>query len=378
MKKIAFCLVFLLVAFVAHAATTITFTDTGRSVKITDTDFFDFNIEVPYNSVYIQPIPAQGGNAAHLVLTRIDGSHLMDVFHADVTAPSTANIAALHVALSAMFYKPVGIDTVSGTVGVNNFPNPQAISASTLPLPSGASTASAQASILAELEQKTEPGQTQTVTGTVAVSNFPATQPVSFSTPVDVDGTLSIDNFPATQPISGSVSVSNLPATQAVSGAVSVSNFPATQPVSGSVSVSNFPASQTVSGAVSITGTPAVTISGTPSVSTALTFATQTITQLTAAGTQSASFDVSGAKTGTFVYKCASLPALGVVSLSMQGSNNGTDWATIQGATNISIANANLSGVFAWSTPYQFVRISFDGETLGTTTVIDAVGRACN
>lgn len=38
--------------------------------------------------------------------------------------------------------------------------------------------------------------------------------------------------------ISGSVSVSNFPATQPISGAVSVSNFPATQPVSGSVSVS--------------------------------------------------------------------------------------------------------------------------------------------
>jgi hypothetical protein len=39
--------------------------------------------------------------------------------------------------------------------------------------------------------------------------------------------------------IKGDVAVSNFPATQPVSGSVSVSNFPATQPVSGSVSVSN-------------------------------------------------------------------------------------------------------------------------------------------
>ena len=51
--------------------------------------------------------------------------------------------------------------------------------------------------------------------GTVAVSNFPATQPVS--------GSVSVS--------SGSVAVTNLPATQTVSGTVAVSNFPATQPV---------------------------------------------------------------------------------------------------------------------------------------------------
>lgn len=46
---------------------------------------------------------------------------------------------------------------------------------------------------------------------------------------VIADGHVKYDRF------SGSVSVSNLPATQPVSGSVSVSNLPATQPVSGSV-----------------------------------------------------------------------------------------------------------------------------------------------
>lgn len=113
------------------------------------------------------------------------------------------------------------------------------------------------------------------VTGSVSVSNFPATQPVS--------GSVSVSNFPATQPVSGSVSVSNFPATQAISAAslplptgaatettlsalntkvpanltvtstrLLVDGSGVTQPVSGSVSVSNFPATQAVSGTVAV------------------------------------------------------------------------------------------------------------------------------
>lgn len=84
-------------------------------------------------------------------------------------------------------------------------------------------------------------GVTFPVSGSVSVSNFPATQPVS--------GSVSVSNFPATQPVSGSVSVSNFPATQAVTGTF----WQTTQPVSGSVSVSNFPATQPVSGTVAAT-----------------------------------------------------------------------------------------------------------------------------
>lgn len=89
------------------------------------------------------------------------------------------------------------------------------------------------------------------VSGTVAVSNLPATQPVS--------GSVLVSNLPATQPISGTVAVSNFPATQPVSGSVGINNWPAnqpvtgtfwpaTQPVSGTVAVSNFPATQPVTG----------------------------------------------------------------------------------------------------------------------------------
>lgn len=78
---------------------------------------------------------------------------------------------------------------------------------------------------------------TQPVSGTVSVGNFPATQPVSLAanTPDVTDraarllGHVTVDNasvpvtgtfWQATQPVSGTVAVSNFPATQAVSGTV--------------------------------------------------------------------------------------------------------------------------------------------------------------
>lgn len=82
------------------------------------------------------------------------------------------------------------------------------------------------------------------ISGTVSVSNFPATQAAtqsgtwnigSITTLPAIAGTVGVSNFPATQPVSGTVAVSNLPATQPVSGTIAVSNFPATQPVSGTI-----------------------------------------------------------------------------------------------------------------------------------------------
>jgi len=107
------------------------------------------------------------------------------------------------------------------------------------------------ATSLAALENITIDG------GTVAVSNFPALQPVS--------GTVNVGNFPVVQPISGSVSVISLPAVELAAttlsalenitvdgGTISVDNFPLTQTVTGNISVSNFPATQTVAGTVAL------------------------------------------------------------------------------------------------------------------------------
>ena len=101
-----------------------------------------------------------------------------------------------------------------------------------------------------------------TINGSVAVSNFPVTQPVSIATAVAVTGTfypptqpVSIDDtvavsgtfYPPTQPVSiiDTVAVSGTfyPPTQPVSiidtVAVSGTFYPPTQPISGSVLISN-------------------------------------------------------------------------------------------------------------------------------------------
>lgn len=110
---------------------------------------------------------------------------------------------------------------------------------------------------------------TQPVSGTVAVSNFPATQPVTgtfFQATQPVSGTLAVSNFPSSQavtgpltdvqlrttpvPISGTVATGGLTDVQLRTTPVPVSGtfFQATQPISGTLAVSNFPASQAVTG----------------------------------------------------------------------------------------------------------------------------------
>ena len=82
-----------------------------------------------------------------------------------------------------------------------------------------------------------------TINGSVAVSNFPVTQPVSIATAVAVTGTF----YPPTQPVSiaNAVAVTGTfyPPTQPVSiidtVAVSGTFYPPTQPISGSVLISN-------------------------------------------------------------------------------------------------------------------------------------------
>jgi hypothetical protein len=149
------------------------------------------------------------------------------------------------------------VDASGSSVSISNFPATQPVSgtiafSNTSIEVSGTvafSNTSIQVSSMPNLNANTDSvtivpnGDSLPISGSVSVSNFPATQPIS--------GSVSVSNFPATQPVSGSVSVSNFPATQPVSIAstvpVSGTFFQETQPVSGSVSVSNFPATQPVS-----------------------------------------------------------------------------------------------------------------------------------
>jgi hypothetical protein len=83
----------------------------------------------------------------------------------------------------------IGSVNVNGTVPVSGtfWQTTQPISATSLPRPAGAATASGVAAVVTALGSPLQQG------GTVAVSNFPATQPVS--------GTVSVSNFPATQAV---------------------------------------------------------------------------------------------------------------------------------------------------------------------------------
>lgn len=124
-------------------------------------------------------------------------------------------------------------------VQVANLPGTQPVSAAALPLPAGAATEVTAAALLAAAQAIKTAAEalagrtldTSAISGTVALDS--ATLSALEGVNATVSGTVAVSNFPATQPVSGTVSVGNFPATQAVSGAVSVS---------GSVAVSNFPA----------------------------------------------------------------------------------------------------------------------------------------
>ena len=78
---------------------------------------------------------------------------------------------------------------------------------------------------------------TSTVSGTVGVNNFPGDQ--------QVHGTVGVSNFPGDQQVHGSVGVNNFPTDQqvhgAVTGHVNVDNLPSSQTVNGTVNVGNLP-----------------------------------------------------------------------------------------------------------------------------------------
>jgi hypothetical protein len=186
------------------------------------------------------------------------------------------------------------------------------------------------------------------ITGTVTVSNFPASQAVTFSS-------VSISNLPATQAVSlasvpthgvtltsTTVTVSSLPAlaagtaqigsvTASISGTVPVSGtfFQATQPVSGTF----FQATQPVSLA-----STTVTVSSIPAVSGSVTIGAGTA-QI---GSVTASISGTVPVSGTFFQatqpaSLASLPALAA------GANQiGSVTASISGTVPISISSVTV------------------------------------
>jgi hypothetical protein len=170
-----------------------------------------------------------------------------------MAAYGTSPGAVLVPGVNAFVTNTVG---VSGTVSVSNFPATQPVSG----------TVTANQGTTPWADNVTQFGSSNVVTGTgasglgiprvtVSSDSFPATQPIS--------GTVSVSNFPSTQAVSGTVGVSSLPSIPTGAnniGAVTIANLPATQsvlvtngpfnPVKVTANVTNFPATQAVSGTV--------------------------------------------------------------------------------------------------------------------------------
>lgn len=190
---------------------------------------------------------------------------------------------------------PVTVSNLA-SVSITNFPALQAISAATLPLPSGAATAANQATANASLSsidaKLTSPlsvtgpltdSQIRASALPVSAASLPLPSGAATSTKQDTGNTsLASIDAKLTNPLPVSASSLPLPSGAATSAkqdtgntslssidskltspltvtgpltnaqlrasdvGVSVSNFPATQPVSGTVAVSNFPATQAV------------------------------------------------------------------------------------------------------------------------------------
>lgn len=146
----------------------------------------------------------------------------------------------------------------------------QPISAASLPLPVGASTATLQStgnSSLSGLDSKT----VHVDTGAVVVSSSALPAGASTSA-LQTSGNSSLSSIDSKVPsgltvTSNKLLVDNSSNTQPVSGTVAVSNFPENQPISGTVNVGNFPTNQNVTVTASVLPTGAATSAGQTSAS---------------------------------------------------------------------------------------------------------------
>lgn len=203
-------------------------------------------------------------------------------------------------------------------------------------------------------------GASLAVTG----SFYQATQPVSIAAPVAVTGTF----WQATQPVSGSLTVS---------GSVSVSNFPATQPVSGSVSVSNFPASQAVTGTFwqatqPVSGTVAVTNSNLDAALSTLATKAQLPTTL-GITTKAASLSVALASDQVGTAGSASTTVL-----SVQGVASGTALPVSQTASSATYINSNTSTVVKASAGTLMAIVMANVAVSGTVAVYNSPSTTAN
>ncbi len=184
----------------------------------------------------VKLIDTAGANQASVSAAgavKVDGSAVTQPV--SVNFPATQAVAGtVSLGAGAAVIGHVIVDTAPTTpVTGTFFQATQPVSATSLPLPTGASTAAKQPALGVAgtpssdviSVQGVAGGVAQPVSGTVAVSNFPASTEISndVGNPIPVNGTVSVGNFPATQPVSLAVAP-----TTPVTGTF----FQTTQPVS--------------------------------------------------------------------------------------------------------------------------------------------------
>ena len=139
----------------------------------------------------------------------------------------------------------------SGSMSVSNFPATQAVSAVALPLPTGAGTSALQTAGNASLTS-VDGKITACDTGAVVVSN------ITTCDTGNIAGSVSVSNFPATQAVSAAalplptgagtsaLQTAGNASVASMDGKVTACNTGAVVVASGTLSVSNFPATQNV------------------------------------------------------------------------------------------------------------------------------------
>jgi len=303
---------------------------------------------------------------------------------------------------------PSGAVAIDGTVSVTNFPATQPVSATSLPLPTGAAT---EATLATRLTETTFTTRTPTVgqkTGAasspvVLASDQSALSVTDGGGSLTVDGAVSVSNFPATQPVSAAAlplpagaateatlatrlteatfaARTNTLGQKAATGSMPVvlaSDQPAV-PVSGAVSVSNFPATQPVSAAALPLPAGAATEATLATRLTEATFAarTNTLGQKTAAASapvvlasdQPAINVVTAAPAGPATAAVASVAA-SITPVTLVASNTARKGATVQNdsasalylklgstASNVSYTCLMAAGSY-YETPYGYTGI---------------------
>lgn len=282
--------------------------------------------------------------------------------------------------------------TVDGSVSVSNLPAsyPVTDNGGSLTV-DGTVGISGTVPVSGTFWQATQPvsdaGGSLTVDGSVSVSNFPATQAVSGSVTANagtgtfavsstqlptalVSDRLKVDGSGVTQPISGSISVSNFPATQAVTGTF----WQATQPISGTVTANTglsqpLTDTQLRATAVPVSGpltdtqlrASAVPVSGTFWQATQPISGTVTATQATAAN-----LNATVAGSGSFTAQQATAANLNATVVQGTATNLKTQAETYQGGSAVSSSNPLL--VSLANTSANATAVKVDGSSVTQPT----------